>query len=63
MKSRSLQLGLALAAAGLCLQPLTAVAAKGDWLLRAGVGIVDPKSDNLTLSPEAPSCRSTTAPA
>jgi len=49
VKSRSLQLGLALAVAGLCLQPLTAVAAKGDWLLRAGAGIVDPKSDNLTL--------------
>ncbi|MBL8201520.1 MAG: OmpA family protein [Chromatiales bacterium] len=53
MKSRSLQLGIALAAAGLCLQPLTATAAKGDWLLRGGIGIVDPKSDNLTLSPEA----------
>ncbi|MDH5255267.1 MAG: outer membrane beta-barrel protein, partial [Gammaproteobacteria bacterium] len=53
MKSRSLQLGLALAAAGLCLQPLTATAAKGDWLLRGGVGVLDPKSDNLTLSPEA----------
>jgi len=53
MKSRSLQLGIALAAAGLCLQPLTATAAQGDWLLRGGVGIVDPKSDNLSLSPEA----------
>jgi outer membrane protein len=52
MKSRSLQLGIALAAAGLCLQPLTATAAQGDWLLRGGVGVVDPKSDNLTLSPE-----------
>ncbi|MEQ1800935.1 MAG: OmpA family protein [Gammaproteobacteria bacterium] len=48
MKSRSLRLGIALAAAGMCLQPLTATAAKGDWLLRAGVGVVDPKSDNLT---------------
>jgi outer membrane protein len=53
MKSRSLQLGIALAAAGLCLQPLTATAEKGDWLLRGGVGVVDPKSDNLALSPEA----------
>jgi len=53
VKSRSLQLGLALAVAGLCLQPLTAVAAKGDWLLRAGVGIVDPKSDNLTLADDS----------
>ncbi len=52
MKSRSLQLGIALAAAGLCLQPLTAVAEQGDWLLRGGVGIVDPKSNNLSLSPE-----------
>ena len=52
MKSRSLQLGIALAAAGLCLQPLTASAAKGDWLLRGGVAIADPKSDNLSLSPE-----------
>jgi outer membrane protein len=53
MKSRSLRLGIALAATGLCLQPLTATAAKGDWLLRGGIGIADPKSDNLTLSPEA----------
>lgn len=52
MKSNALRLGIALAAAGLCLQPLTATAAKGDWLLRGGIGIVDPKSDNLTLSPE-----------
>jgi len=50
VKSRALQLGLALAAAGLCLQPLTAVAAKGDWLLRAGVGIAVPKNDNLGLA-------------
>ncbi len=53
MNSRSVRLGIALAAAGLCLQPLTATAAKGDWLLRGGIGIVDPKSDNLELSPEA----------
>jgi outer membrane protein len=53
VKSRSLQLGLALAVAGLCLQPLTAVAAKGDWLLRAGVAIVDPKNDNLTLADDS----------
>ena len=53
MKSRSLQLGIALAAAGLCLQPVAATAAKGDWLLRGGIGIVDPKSDNLSLSPQA----------
>ncbi len=53
MKSRSLKLGIALAAAGLCLQPLTATAEQGDWLLRGGVGVLDPKSDNLTLSPEA----------
>jgi outer membrane protein len=53
MKSRSLQLGIALAAAGLCVQPVTALAAQGDWLIRAGVGVVDPKDDNLTLSPEA----------
>jgi len=52
MKSRTLQLGIALAAAGLCLQPLTAAAEKGDWLLRGGVGVVDPKSNNLSLSPE-----------
>ena len=48
MKSRSIQLGIALAAAGLCLQPFTANAARGDWLFRAGVGVVDPKSDNLS---------------
>ena len=53
MKSRSLQLGIALAAAGLCLQPLAASAEKGDWLLRGGIGILDPKSDNLSLSSEA----------
>lgn len=50
MNSRSLKLGIALAAAGLCLQPLTASAAKGDWLVRAGVGVVDPKSDNLEIA-------------
>lgn len=49
MNSRSLKLGIALAAAGLCLQPLTASAAKGDWLVRAGIGVVDPDSDNLDL--------------
>jgi len=49
MKSRTLHLGLALAAAGLCIQPLTATAAQGDWLFRGGVGVVDPKSNNLTL--------------
>ena len=49
MKSRALQLGLALAVAGLCLQPQSAAAAAGDWLVRGGVAIVDPKSDNLTL--------------
>lgn len=49
MNSRSLKLGIALAAAGLCLQPLTASAAKGDLLVRAGIGVVDPDSDNLDL--------------
>lgn len=53
MKSRALQLGVALAVAGLGLQPLAASAAQGDWLLRGGVGVVDPKSNNLTLAPEA----------
>jgi outer membrane protein len=43
-----LPLGIALAATGLCLQPVTVNAEKGDWLLRVGVGVVDPKSDNLT---------------
>jgi outer membrane protein len=42
---------MALVAAGLGVQPLTAVAAQGDWLFRAGVGVVDPKSDNLSLGP------------
>jgi outer membrane protein len=49
MKSRTLQLGLAIAAIGLCTQPMTALAAKGDWLIRGGLGVVDPKSDNLTI--------------
>ncbi len=53
MKSRALQLGVALAVAGLGLQPLAAAAAQGDWLLRGGIGVVDPKSNNLSLSPEA----------
>ena len=46
MTCRTLTVGLALVAAGLCAQP--ALAAKGDWLLRAGVGVVDPKGNNLT---------------
>ena len=50
MKSKSLQLGIAMAAAGLCLQPQAAPAAQGDWLVRAGVGLVTPKSDNLTIT-------------
>ena len=49
MGSRTLHLGLAIAAIGLCAQPLTAAAEQGDWILRGGLGIVDPKSDNLTL--------------
>ena len=53
MKFRTIQLGLALAVAGLYLQPISAVAAKGDWLLRGGVGLVDPKSDNLTLADDS----------
>jgi outer membrane protein len=53
VKSRALQLALALATAGLCLQPLTAVAAQGDWLLRAGAGIIVPKDDNLTLADDS----------
>lgn len=47
MTARPLYLALALA--GLCAQPLAASAAQGDWLFRAGLGIVDPKSDNLEL--------------
>lgn len=53
MKSRVLQFGIAAVAAGLGLQPLTASAAQGDWLIRGGIGIVDPKSNSLRLSPEA----------
>jgi outer membrane protein len=45
MRSRPLYLALALAS--LCAQPV--MAAQGDWLFRAGLGIVDPKSDNLAL--------------
>lgn len=47
MKSRAMGLGLAIAAAGLCAQPLVASAAQGDWLVRGGVGYVDPIDDNL----------------
>ncbi|NGP53390.1 OmpA family protein [Thioalkalivibrio sp. XN8] len=44
-------LGLAVAAA-LCLTiPATALAEKGDWLLRAGASSVQPKDDNLVLGP------------
>jgi outer membrane protein len=49
MRSKNLSLGLAITAIGLCAQPLTATAAQGDWLLRGGLGIVDPKSNNLTV--------------
>lgn len=47
---------LLLVALGLVAQPMVANAAQGDWILRAGAGIVSPKSDNLTLSgtPPAP---------
>jgi outer membrane protein len=47
MKIKPVQLGLAVAVAGLAIQSATAFAAAGDWILRAGVGVVDPKSDNL----------------
>jgi outer membrane protein len=48
MKRESLRLAVAGAAAAFCLQPPVAAAKEGDWLLRAGVGVVDPKSNNLT---------------
>ena len=50
MKNTHIKLGVALAAAVLCAQPLLAVAKEGDWLMRGGVGLVDPDSDNLTTS-------------
>jgi len=49
MSARLLSPGLVLALTGLCALPMTASAAQGDWLLRLGLGIVQPKSDNLTL--------------
>ena len=49
MRTKMTHLVLALVA-GLIIQPLTADASQGDWLVRAGVGVVDPKSDNLSLS-------------
>jgi len=49
MSSRSPKLAVALAAAGLSVQAAPALAAAGDWIIRAGVGVVDPKSDNLNL--------------
>jgi outer membrane protein len=47
MKSKVMGVGLAIAAAGLCAQPLVANAAQGDWIVRGGIGYVDPKDDNL----------------
>ena len=47
MKSKILTLGVA-AFVALSVQPMVANAAQGDWLLRAGVGYVAPKDDNLT---------------
>ncbi len=54
MKQRHIKSGVTLVAAALCLQPLVATAKEGDWLMRGGVGIVDPESDNLTLQVVAP---------
>jgi hypothetical protein len=51
MNQRLKYLALAAAAAACCAQPLVASAKEGDWLWRGGVGVVDPKSDNLTISP------------
>lgn len=50
MKQRHLKIGVTLAAAVICLQPLLATAKQGDWLMRGGVGYVDPKSDNLAIN-------------
>ncbi|MEO7385920.1 MAG: OmpW family outer membrane protein [Gammaproteobacteria bacterium] len=50
MQTKSVPLALAIAAIGLCALP-AANAAKGDWLLRGGLAVLDPKSDNLSLSP------------
>ena len=47
MKSRMLRLGIALAVSGLAVQPLVANAARGDWLVRGGLGYVVPTDDNL----------------
>jgi outer membrane protein len=47
MNSRTLRLGLALAATGLAAQPFVAHAAQGDWLVRGGLGYVVPADDNL----------------
>jgi len=51
MNQRMKYLALAAAATACCAQPLVAAAKEGDWLWRGGVGVVDPKSDNLTISP------------
>ena len=51
MKTSYLPLSLAVAAAALSLQALPAHAQKGDVILRIGVGVVDPKDDNLEIPP------------
>jgi outer membrane protein len=52
MNQRNKFLALTVAAAAVwSAQPLVASAKEGDWLIRGGVGVVDPKSDNLTLNP------------
>jgi len=51
MKSRTLQFGIALAVASLCAQAPVASAAQGDWLVRGGLGYVDPVDDNLEIAP------------
>jgi len=48
---RSRTIGLVLAAASLLSLPVPSMAEKGDWLVRGGVGYVDPKKDNLELAP------------
>jgi outer membrane protein len=54
MKTRTMQIGLAIAAIGLYTQPLTALAEQGDWIFRGGIGVVDPSSDNLTIAQDGP---------
>jgi outer membrane protein len=54
MTTRLIRNAIVLAMLSVAAQPIVASAAQGDWIFRAGVGNVDPKSDNGTLPASLP---------